>query len=468
MTFYSVGKNILLSMIYSLLFFGYFFCVNSVYSQDISSKNRSEYLQSFQFKKPNFYKLKNGLILIIDTDKRSPVVDHTIWYRVGSADEKEGESGIAHFLEHLMFRGTNKYQAGYFSKRISQIGGNDNAFTTHDLTAYYQNIPNVYLKEVMQMESNRMRHIKISEKELLKERDIVLEERFLRVDTAPTSQLLEQMNALLFRNHPYGKPVIGWQHEISQLNKQQVMAFYKKYYAPNNAIVTVVGDVNPDDVYQMAQDTYGKINASEYINAQRIRPQEPPQIGIREITLQHKNVTSESLFFTFQDITNTKNDNQKFSLIVALNAIAGGPHSILDKKLVKEQKVALSVNSYLNLDGLDKGSVVFQLIPAAGISLKKLRKIFENEIQNILNTGFNLKDINREKNALLTGYISAFDSRTNRSYFWGENVALGKSIPQIIDFPQQVSSVTSEDAHKILKAILLPNNQVWGYLKMVQ
>ncbi|MFT6071680.1 MAG: zinc protease [Alphaproteobacteria bacterium] len=431
-------------------------------------ETRTEKLQKFSVTKPFFYTLDNGLKLVVDVDNRAPVVSHTIWYKVGAADEKDGESGIAHFLEHLMFRGTNNFEAGYFSKRISELGGNDNAFTTHDLTAYYQNIPTQHLEEIMEMEANRMRHIQITEEELIKERNVVLEERALRTDTNPTAQLFEQMNASLFRNHPYRAPVIGWKHEIEALNKKQVMAFYHQYYAPNNAVVTIVGDVDPSHVFEIAQATYGKIKPSKHININRQRPSEPPQIATREITLTHPNVTVDNLFLMLEALSPTHSPKEFHALSAAINHIAGGAHSILYKKLVKQQKIALSVGAFIASDKLDNASLIFQMTPANHVSLNVLKAAFKKELMDIINKGIDKQDIEREKNAMLANYITSFDSRTNRAHLWGKNLAFNKTLSDIIQTPKIIASITPDDANIVLQSVFTPQNQVWGYLKRIK
>jgi zinc protease len=426
--------------------------------------NRDTALRNFTAQKPIIHTLKNGLTLVIDVDKRSPVVAHTIWYKVGSADEREGESGIAHFLEHLMFRGTKTQKAGYFSKRISEIGGEDNAFTTNDLTAYYQNIPVKHIAEIMALEADRMRNLEVTEKELIRERDVVLEERSLRTDTNPIAQLMEQMGAILYRNHPYGSPVIGWQHEIAALNKKQVMAFYKKYYAPNNAIVTVVGDVNPQEMIELAEKNYGKILPAKYIR-ERMRPSEPPQLCLRSVNLVHKNVNVDSLLLMLESVSPVKQSKAFYALSAALNAIAGGSHSILYKELVKKQKIAVSVGAYVSADRLDKTPVIFQIVPAKNVSLADLKIAFMTEIEKIIKNGVPLADINREKNKMITDYISLFDSRGNRARLWGIGLTLGQNIDDIVTMPQTIGNVTKINADAQLKNIFLPSNQVWGFLQ---
>src|SRR5262245_49715295 len=218
------------------------------------------------------FKLGNGMDVMVIEDHRAPVVTHMVWYKVGAADEPQGVSGIAHFLEHLMFKSTDKIPVGEFSKIVSKLGGQDNAFTGQDVTAYHQRIAKERLPTVMEMEADRMVNLRLTEKEVLTERDVILEERRSRIENNPAAILDEQMNAALFYSHPYGVPVIGWEHEMAKLSPEDAMSFYKHFYAPNNAILVVAGDVTPDEVKRLAEATYGQIPANPAVPTTRNRP----------------------------------------------------------------------------------------------------------------------------------------------------------------------------------------------------
>ena len=208
------------------------------------------------------FKLNNGLQVLVIPDHRAPVVTQMVWYKVGAADEPPGSSGIAHFLEHLMFKGTDLIPTGQFSKTIAKNGGEDNAFTNHDVTAYFQRVAKDRLPKVMEMEADRMANLRLSEQDVATERDVILEERRSRVDNDPGSILQEQMMAALYTNHPYGIPIIGWEHEIRALDREDAFSFYRRFYAPNNALLVIAGDVEPDEVRKLAEATFGKIAPS--------------------------------------------------------------------------------------------------------------------------------------------------------------------------------------------------------------
>src|SRR6201985_3385508 len=234
---------------------------------------------------PATFTLANGLNVVVIPDHRTPVVTQMIWYKVGSADETPGKSGLAHFLEHLMFKGTSKHPAGEFSQTVLNVGGNENAFTSVDYTGYFQRVPREQLGRMMEFEADRMTGLILQEQNLLPERDVVLEEYNMRVANNPDARLNEQMMAALYLNHPYGRPVIGWHQEIEKLDREDALAFYRRFYAPNNAILVIAGDVDLNEVRPLAEQTFGKVAAQPAIPARRIRPQEPVPVSPRTVTL---------------------------------------------------------------------------------------------------------------------------------------------------------------------------------------
>src|SRR5437764_2207175 len=244
---------------------------------------------------PASFTLGNGLQVVVIPDHRTPVVTQMIWYKVGSADETPGKSGLAHFLEHLMFKGTVKHPAGEFSQTVLKIGGNENAFTSLDYTGYFQRVPREQLAKMMEFEADRMTGLILKDENVLPERDVVLEEFNMRVANNPDARLTEQMMAALYLNHPYGRPVIGWRQEIEQLDREDALAFYKRFYAPNNATLVITGDVDPNDLRPIAERTFGEIVAQPAIPARRLRPQEPQPVAPRTVTLSDPRVEQPGL-----------------------------------------------------------------------------------------------------------------------------------------------------------------------------
>src|SRR5690349_16999338 len=229
--------------------------------------------------RPASFTLDNGLQVVVIPDHRTPVVTQMIWYKVGSADETPGKSGLAHFLEHLMFKGTAKHPAGEFSQTVLKVGGNENAFTSVDYTGYFQRVPRDQLSSMMEFEADRMTGLVLKDENVLPERDVVLEEFNMRVANNPEARLSEQIMAALYLNHPYGRPIIGWHHEIERLDREDALAFYRRFYAPNNAILVIAGDVEVKDIRPLVEQTFGKVAPQPAIPARRIRPQEPDQVA---------------------------------------------------------------------------------------------------------------------------------------------------------------------------------------------
>src|SRR5689334_1248416 len=234
---------------------------------------------------PASFTLPNGLQVVVIQDHRTPVVTQMIWYKVGSADETPGKSGLAHFLEHLMFKGTAKHPAGEFSQTVLHVGGNENAFTSVDYTGYFQRVPRDQLPRMMEFEADRMTGLILKDENVLPERDVVLEEYNMRVANNPEARLSEQIMAALYLNHPYGRPIIGWHQEIEKLDREDALAFYRRFYAPNNAILVIAGDTDVHEIRPVAERTFGEVAAQPSIPARRIRPQEPEPAGPRSVTL---------------------------------------------------------------------------------------------------------------------------------------------------------------------------------------
>ena len=287
------------------------------------------------------FQLKNGMDVVVIPDHRAPVVTHMVWYRVGAADEPPAASGIAHFLEHLMFKATETMAAGEFSKTVARLGGQDNAFTSQDVTAYFQRIARDRLATVMKMEAERMTKLKLSKEEVATEREVIKEERRSRTDNNPTSILAEEMNAVLYQSHPYGIPIIGWMHEIATLDREDAMAFYKRFYAPNNAILVVAGDVTADEVRKLAEETYGKIPRNDAVKPFQ-RPLEPPHRAARRVELIDARA-GEPVFQRYYSVPSyvSAKPGEAEAMDLLMKIVASGATSRLYKTLVVDQKVGV-------------------------------------------------------------------------------------------------------------------------------
>ena len=300
--------------------------------------------------------LGNGMEVVVIPDHRAPVVTHMVWYRVGSADEQPGKSGIAHFLEHLMFKGTKAHPAGELSEKVADIGGSDNAFTSYDYTAYHQTIPPDALPLVMDIEADRMRNLILTDDVIATERDVVIEERGSRVENDPNSLLDEEIDATLYQNHPYGTPVIGWMHEMAQLNRDDAVTFYDRYYAPNNAILVVAGDVDPDQVKALAETTYAKVPRGPDLPP-RIRPREPEQNTTRTVTLTDARVSVPS-FSTSWLVPSYRaaKPGEAEALDLLSEILGGGIRSRIYQALVVKTGVASSAGAYDEGSRLDSAA----------------------------------------------------------------------------------------------------------------
>ncbi len=316
----------------------------------------------------NHFRLDNGMDVVVIPDHRAPVVTHMVWYRNGSADDPRGKSGIAHFLEHLMFKGTHKHKPGEFSHLVSELGGQENAFTSYDFTAYFQRVAREHLGVMMAYEADRMTNLTLSDEVVTPERDVVMEERRMRTEADPSAQLDEALNAALFTHHAYGVPIIGWGHEIETLNRQDALEYYQRFYTPENAILVVAGDIEAEEVELLARDTYGKIPARGEA-PRRDRPREPEPRAERVVRLADEKVEQpsiERIYLTPSQRTAAPGEAE--ALEVLAQYLGGGPTSLLYRRLVNERKLAISAGAYYYASALDDGRFYVYAIPTEGVT----------------------------------------------------------------------------------------------------
>lgn len=391
------------------------------------------------------FTLDNGLQVVVIPDHRAPVVTHMVWYKVGSADEPEGQSGVAHFLEHLMFKGTKTHANGVFSATVADLGGQENAFTSTDYTAYFQRVAKEHLPLMMEMEADRMENLVLTEDVIAPERDVVLEERRMRVDSEPGSRLREALTAITFVNHPYGSPVIGWESEIKALNKDAAIAFYDRFYTPNNAVLVVAGDVEASDVEAIAKETYGQV-ARRAEPGERIRPAEPPLAGERRIAVTDDRVKQETVSQTWIVPSQTTAEGREAEALDVLAYVLGGsPTSRLHKSAVLDQKIALSAGSFYQASAMDQGRFGVYAAPATGHALDEMEALFAIEIQNIVANGITDDELQRAKHRMVADAIYAQDSQTSLARIFGSALTTGQSIQDVQTWPEQIQSVTTKD-----------------------
>jgi len=409
------------------------------------------------------FKLSNGMEVVVIPDHRAPVVTHMVWYKVGAADEPHGVSGIAHFLEHLMFKSTDKIAVGDFSKIISKIGGQDNAFTGQDVTAYHQRIAKEQLRTLMEMEADRMVNLRLTDDEVTPERQVIIEERRSRIDNNPGARLDEQMNAALYLSHPYGVPVIGWAHEMAKLSREDAMRFYKRYYAPNNAILVVAGDVTVDEVKKLAEETYGKIPANPEVET-RERPQEPPQIAARRLTLKDPRAGNASFHrYYLAPSYVTAKPGEAEALDLLMKVVADGSTSRLYRKLVVDKKVAATTGGNYSGYGLDSGSISIYAVGSGG-DLKPVEDEIDAVLDDVRKNGVTELELERAKKSLTADYIYESDNQASLARRYGWAVAIGRKISDVEGWPAALAKVTVDDVKKAADVYLDARQSVTGWL----
>ncbi len=413
---------------------------------------------------PFMGKLSNGMDVLVVPDRRAPVAYHGVYYRVGAADEDAGKTGLAHFLEHLMFKGTEQFPEAQFSPRVAKLGGKDNAFTSADITAYYQRVPISVLEEVMAMEADRMTNLRLDEDDVVAERDVVLEERSTRIDNSPAAQFREELNAVFYRNHPYGRPLAGWRKEIEGLSREDALAFYKRFYHPSNAVLVVAGDISGQEVLAMAERTYGKILGDNPPPA-HVRPQEPPIRATRILEMSDPRVGNPqfSTYFMAPSYVGEGGEDGP-ALDVLARRLGNDPSGLLYRHFVRDQKKALSIGAAYYGGARDHGVFIIYGIPAEGVSPEELH----GQVMAFLSE-FGAKTpsqdrVEVDKKALAGATLLALDSVGALAQSYARTVTLGGSVSQAAAWPQAIGAVTPEDLVQVANKYLDPKTSVTGFL----
>ncbi len=392
--------------------------------------------------------LANGLDIVVIPDHRAPVVTHMVWYRNGSADDPIGKSGIAHFLEHLMFKGTKEHPAGEFSELIADLGGQENAFTSNDFTAYFQRVAKEHLKVCMDYEADRMVNLVLTDEVVAPERDVVLEERRMRTDSDPADLLNEAVQAALFTRHPYGTPVIGWTDDIEGLGRADALAYYQRFYKPENAILIVAGDVEPAAVIDLAKSVYGAIPAWGEA-PKRVRVREPDLHAHRLVTLADAKVEQPSYQTVFLvPSCRTAAPGEAEALEVLAHFLGGGQASLLFKSLVVDKKIAVSAGAYYAGTALDDTRFYAYATPAPGVTLETLDSEIERIIAEVAQHGVNEADLARAKTRLVADAVYAQDSQVALAQWYGASLATGLALTDIASWPERIEAVSAADVTK--------------------
>jgi zinc protease len=414
---------------------------------------------------PASFTLGNGLNVVVIPDHRTPVVTQMIWYKVGSADETPGKSGLAHFLEHLMFKGTAKHPVGEFSQTVLRIGGNENAFTSTDYTGYFQRVPREQLAKMMEFEADRMTGLILKDENVLPERDVVLEEYNMRVANNPEARLTEQIMAALYLNHPYGRPVIGWHHEIEKLDREDALAFYRRFYAPNNATLVIAGDVDAKDVRPMAEQTFGQVQPQPAIPAQRIRPQEPAPIAPRTVTFADPRVEQPKVMrYYLVPSATTAAPGESAALDVLGQLMGSGSNSYLYRALVVDQPLAVSASAGYQGTSLDPTQFSISVSPRPGVSFAQVEQVVDRVIADVAQNTAKSEDLERVKTQLIAEAIYAQDNQATLARWYGAALTTGLSIEDIRSWPDRVRAVTAEQVRDAAQKWLDKKRSVTGYL----
>ena len=414
---------------------------------------------------PATFTLGNGLKVVVIADHRTPVVTQMIWYKVGSADETPGKSGLAHFLEHLMFKGTSKHPAGEFSQTVLRIGGNENAFTSTDYTGYFQRVPREQLPRMMEFEADRMTGLILKDENVLPERDVVLEEYNMRVANDPEARLTEQIMAALYLNHPYGRPVIGWHHEIEKLDREDALAFYRRFYAPNNATLVIAGDVDAADVRPMVERAFGDVPAQPAIPEQRLRPQEPTPVAPRTVTLSDPRVEQPAVrrYYLVPSST-TAAAGEAPALDVLAQLMGGGSNSYLYRALVIDRPLAISASAGYQGTSLDPTQFMISAAPKPGVDFAQIEQVIDKVIGDLGENPVRAEDLERVKTQLIAGAIYAQDNQATLARWYGGALTTGLSIEDIRSWPDRIRAVTAEQVRAAAQKWLDKNRSVTGYL----
>jgi zinc protease len=412
---------------------------------------------------PSTITLANGLQVVVIENHRAPVVTHMVWYRVGAADELPGKTGIAHFLEHLMFKGTKTVPPGAFSEMVARLGGSENAFTSEDYTAYFQSVAVEHLEEMMKLEADRMVNLVLTDAVVLPERDVILEERRQRIDNDPGSQLMEMARAALFLNSPYRMPTIGWETEMRGLTTADAIAWHTKWYEPGNAIVVISGDVTMEQVRPLAEKYYGALPAAAV--PARPRPDEPAQFAPRRVTKQDARVQLASWTRLYQAPSYHRGATEHaYALEVLAELLGGGTSSRLYRSLVVEQKVASGAGSSYDGDNLDLSTFGLFASAQSGGGVAAIEQAMDAEIARLLKDGVSADEVARAKASLQASAVKARDSLSGPARVVGAALATGSTIDDIESWPDRIGAVTPADVDAAAKAVFDINYSVTSIL----
>lgn len=411
------------------------------------------------------YTLDNGMDVVVIEDHRAPVVVQMVWYRIGSADEPVGASGVAHFLEHLLFKETENMASGEMSATVAANGGSDNAFTSYDYTAYYQRVAADRLELMMRMESDRMNNLRLTEADIETERNVVLEERAQRTDNNAGALAREQLRAAQYMNHRYGVPIIGWRHEMEDLSLQDALDFYDLYYSPNNAILVVAGDVQPDEVLALAEQYYGVIPAEPDL-PERLRPQEPPQNAERRLIFEDPRVAQPYITRSYLAPERDGGAQEEAAALVYLADILGGSSftSVLGEALQFDTQTAVYTGAGYDASSLDDTTFGITVVPAVGVSLQDGEDAMDAAISAFMETGVDPEQLERLRMQFRAAEIYARDNVEGIANRYGAALTQGLTVQDVQDWPDILQAVTADDIMAVAAKVLDRRQSVTGWV----
>lgn len=416
---------------------------------------------------PKTFVLENGLQVVLIEDHRAPVVTQMIWYRAGSADEPIGKSGIAHFLEHLMFKGTRDVPVGEFSEVVTRNGGRENAFTSYDYTGYFQTVAADRLETVMRLEADRMTNLTLTEAQVLAERKVILEERSSRVDNTPNGLFFEQMNAAQYIAYPYRIPVIGWENEIRELTLDDALDWYRTYYTPNNAILIVAGDVTLEELKPLAEKYYGVI--PQRAQPVRNRPKEPPQLAARRLEMFHPQVTQDTWRRSYLAPSYQWGETQHALPLQLLAQILGGRStSRLYRNMVIDTQIAVRASAFYSATDVGPSQFFLFAVPRGDATLDDIEARMEALIEDVVDNGVTQDELDRTKKFLLAQAIYARDDVQGAARIFGEALTNGRSIEDVESWPDRVRAVTLDDVNAAARYVFEKRRSVTGILRTRQ
>ena len=431
-------------------------CLSFLFALPALAQGNSDKVTSFT--------LDNGMQVVVVEDHRAPVVQHMVWYKAGSADEPKGQSGVAHFLEHLLFKATETMEAGELSATVAANGGRDNAFTSYDYTAYFQRVAADRLELMMKMEADRMKNIRLTESDIVTERDVILEERNQRTENNPRALFGEQMNAAQYLNHRYGVPIIGWKHEMEMLDLDDALSFYSTYYSPNNAILVVSGDVNPEQVRTLAERYYGPIPANPDL-PERWRTEEPPQTAERRLIFKDPRVAQPYVSRSYLAPERDPGAQEKAAALVLLSELlGGGTTSYLADRLQFDETLAVYTGAFYSGMSLDDTTFDVIVVPGDGVSLQEAEEALDDALADFIQTGVDAEELARIKMQLRAAEIYERDNVDRIGNRYGRALASGLTIEDVQAWPQILQSVTEEEIIEAARAVLRPESSVTGWL----